>query len=848
MNGDALVDTLERQYLAADADGLRETTTGLDSGGRREARAWWEEASQRTWPDPSDDTRTSTTLRGVAEATVLLGLLTPTQAFAGLRLVWWRLNRSDEILDSVAAAVLARDPAWRAELVRMTGGLRHRPGRWQPSEQVVYRMVRAVSDRDGIPVPWNDLLVHGWLADTREPTSWEYPVPPVDPEAVLSRIRADGRYAAAAPRVLSLPRLSDFPWIAPAIATLVSTGELDRAEIVATCLTALDSPGRATDQKIVAELLRLLDVHGDDVIGGLPRLQQILATCHGFVTSRLLPLAGELAQTTDDVAELAATIGTRPEKQQRADLLRMLTSTAFRRRVGDEAVLSGLAILAESPDAAIATKAGAAIAGLGRTVEAAPTGPIHGLWERLPPAQERWPNDPFHELSTFDDNAVAVVRRTAQPSRREGLPAFYEPVALSILVRWSFVAGPDAARAAIVAKGPLSDWRPETALGHVLPDWLATEVPDPMAGQALFPVRLARESLLRAGRVPFLLSTSNRPDATLDLEVLVDRLRRSAAIGFAPLDLLQAILRLGPVAPERAAELDGLPVVVPDPLGPTSTHIPDATAYLRDLIASGRTVRAPITVQRMREEGWLPSVGPDIEVPGWHAPIPTQPPDEFWLAGLPVDPAEFGVTLDDLTGSPGSEVQSATFWHAFPWSADLRVRAKGLWRPAFGWWDPPHPSRNGTRVAAGVAVHDALLREYGNDERECRETAVTTTLAWISEGQYTPEPALAAACGRLALDRINLARVAGAWDQVFNLGGLAAAWPVALGVAALAVERERKPRGLADLLRLLVTYAPEVPAAARQPVPHPIRALAEQKGSTKSHAEARLLVAALEAP
>jgi hypothetical protein len=584
------------------------------------------------------------------------------------------------------------------------------------------------------------------------------------------------------------------------------------------------------------------------VTGGLPRLQQILATCHGSVTSRLLPLAGGLAHTPADVAELAATIGARPEKQQRTDLLRMLTTADFRRRVGDEAALTGLAILAESNDAAVATKAGTAMAALGGTATAAPAGPAHGLWDRRPPTPDRSPNESFHELSRFDDNAVAVVRRTANPNRRHGLPAFYEPVALSILVRWSFASGPDAVRAAIVAKEPLLERRPDTALGHVLPEWLAGNVPDPASDNALFPVRLVRESLLRAGRVPFLLSTSNRPDTTLDLEVLADRLRQSAAIGFAPLDLLQAVLRLGPVAPERAAELDGLPVVVPDPLSPTPTHIPDATAYVRDLIASGRTLRPPITVQRMREEGWLPVVGRDVEVPGWHPSIPAQPSNDFWLAMLPVDPAEFGVTLDHLTASPGSEFTSGMFLHALPWAADLTVRAKGLWRPPAGWWDPPLPRQLSTPVAAGVPVHDALLREYDNPERECRDTAVQRTLAWIAEGRYAPEAALAAADGRLAIDGMNLVHVSRAWDQVFNLGGLRAAWPVALGVAGLAAERVRKPRGLADLLRLLVTYASEVPAAARQPVPPPIRALAEQKGSTKSHAEARLLLSALEAP
>ncbi len=62
----------------------------------------------------------------------------------------------------------------------------------------------------------------------------------------------------------------------------------------------------------------------------------------------------------------------------------------------------------------------------------------------------------------------------------------------------------------------------------------------------------------------------------------------------------------------------------------------------------------------------------------------------------------------------------------------------------------------------------------------------------------------------------------------------------------LAAELPRKPAGLADLLRMLTQYVAEVPAAERYLPPSLVR-LAEAKGSTKSHAEARRLVRPLEA-
>ena len=59
--------------------------------------------------------------------------------------------------------------------------------------------------------------------------------------------------------------------------------------------------------------------------------------------------------------------------------------------------------------------------------------------------------------------------------------------------------------------------------------------------------------------------------------------------------------------------------------------------------------------------------------------------------------------------------------------------------------------------------------------------------------------------------RLNLARCATAWEQVFLSGGMRVAWPIALGTAGLAAQQPRKPAGLADLLRMLTRYVPEVP-------------------------------------
>jgi hypothetical protein len=56
-----------------------------------------------------------------------------------------------------------------------------------------------------------------------------------------------------------------------------------------------------------------------------------------------------------------------------------------------------------------------------------------------------------------------------------------------------------------------------------------------------------------------------------------------------------------------------------------------------------------------------------------------------------------------------------------------------------------------------------------------------------------------------------------------------------------------KASGLPDFLRLLTAYAHEVPASAVPAVPEGLLRLADERGSTQRHLEARRLVEALEA-
>ena len=224
----------------------------------------------------------------------------------------------------------------------------------------------------------------------------------------------------------------------------------------------------------------------------------------------------------------------------------------------------------------------------------------------------------------------------------------------------------------------------------------------------------------------------------------------------------------------------------------------------------------------------------------------SQPADGFWAAMLPVSLDDFDLRVEDLTARYAHGYGRRDALRAvFPWHPDLRLRPGGLWLGYVEQWQG-HGHLD-SRAAFGPACHDLLLGGYAADRPGSRQEIVDLTLAWIGAGRYSVEPGLAASWARLRVGRLNLARCAAAWEQLFLSGGMRATWPVALGTAGFAAELPRKPAGLADLLRMLTQYAGEVPVAERDLPPSLVR-LAEAKGSTKSHAEARRLVQALEAP
>ena len=308
---------LDALIAEPDPEALRELLDGLDGRGRTQAKSWFAGLPELPF---SGQARGGSfeDLNERSDVTMLLLLLTlrtPAQA-----LEWIDFYGVGAHHDLVVALVLARDPAWRADFVRVAGALPLRSG-WQAIDTAaLYRVVCAVCDHDGLVLPAGETLVHGWMAACTPPRAWVGGrFEPADEAGTVARVRADGRYVERVPHALAHPAIGEFTTIGGAVVDLVGSGDLDRADVVARCLTELDSPGRPSHQKALAGILAGLGLRAAEVPGGLARVQQLLATCHGTVTAVLLPLALDLLGRPGDVEELTATVAARPEKKQRTE-------------------------------------------------------------------------------------------------------------------------------------------------------------------------------------------------------------------------------------------------------------------------------------------------------------------------------------------------------------------------------------------------------------------------------------------------------------------------------------------------------------------------------------------------
>ena len=848
---------LWKRVTARDFDSLAVDLADLSADERAEARAWYgaQWKGVRRYYAAGTDWASGQQSSAWTESLLAVHLAGPMAAAQRVRWndLWW--HEEEEYLDRFCAALVGRGRDWCATFVPAASRVRVERRHLFHRVSTLHTILSRVVERHDLEVPSGEAYVHGWLLF----------LPPM-PDLVDALAQQRG-LDILLPAALAHPWFGHRADLAQVLPDLVERGALCRATVIELVLTALTTPGKPSTQRALARALEAVSVGPADLTGRLPLVQGFVATCHGSVGAVLLTTALALCETVDDVVELCTTITGRPERRQKADLLKELAGPETTARLGVPAVLAGLDVLAQGVDAALADRVAAARARLapcdaapgavpgavtGAVTGAVPAPASLGLWEREVQRPQPEPGNKFGELTTFGDNAVALVNQEVARIEgqhrlndwREG--AWLPPVVLSLLFRWVHAEGVDAVKAQLGAVQAAS-YAP-TVLGETVGPWLRGELTVDAFRSAVresrrtfeqtrqdlwwtydstasFALRHGQEALLRAGRSPVLLSTPSYPDGTFDFDDLVGRLRACEGTSFGPLDLLQALLRLRPTAPDRADELRGLAPLPPDNLLPDEPcGIPDAVEFLREWVGAG---------------GLRP---PDFAA-GAHPPSPQWGSNEYWRVELPVPLGAFPTCPPEPLGHQQSyDGSNFRLVHVAPQWPDL-LFLSGRPHQASSTW-----SGSGRRISpagrVGVVIHDALLREYAAADRRVRVAELERTLDLVAQGRFEVEPCIAAARGRLAVSRANLRRYAEAWEQCFLEGAMRQVWPAAWGVADLASTVKPLPQGLPDLLRMLARYVPEVPGEVT--VPPGIRALANGRSASKARAEARALVAAVE--
>ena len=860
----ALVDDVELTSLHGFLAGLSDSE--LD-----EAKRWYRanqkrihNLSGRDWDSRTPRQRESHHLLVWCEALCAAALAGPSAAADAIQWRWFWDHQLEGQEDLLVDLLSRRGQAWCQDFVAAASTARISRNDLLHASGTLFTVLRRVIARVDLSCPTGDSFLFGWMTEARcDPVTDRLRTDPLMPDALLATLRSEhlGGFQT---------RWGGPADLADAVATLSEEGQLDRTVVIETCLQTLTRPTKPSAQRMIAKILQALDFSAKDLPDGLPLVQSLLATCHGSVCALLQPIAFELVEGEDDLLELTNTVAGRTERKQRTELVKALGTANLSERVGVSGIAAAAELLrANETDAELLT----ALAKVSPPpAELAPeavdsTRAPQGLWDvPIPVAADvpevQWPKEFTNELLLQLRHRIDDYHWSDHALRTTGS---YSPSAvpfdLGFLARWAHFASSAKVREVVRWMDLKETNRVGGPLTHPLRDWAEGSLTvdsfweavrrsrdylprpweysdghdDPFAlydWGTTFIDLLARESLLRADWAPTMLSTPTHQDGTLTFERLAARVRILADRpdgSFGPLDLFQALLRLRTVPAEdveaRLAELDGVRLPVDPDFSTTDEPcgVPDAVQAIETWLRAGGLppLRLQATSAMHGGQGWTASVDLSIALelfPSAPQGLFTSPRYTHWgqahaLAVLPQWPDAYLVQRT---------IGLADFSEGLVLKALLGV---------------------GGRL--GVAANTLAISALTNDEKDVQLSAVESVVTLMGQGRFDPESFASAGGGSLWRGQLKLARLAYAVEQVFLAGGMRLIWQPVLTIAASGCVQDRKPAGLADLLRMLAAYAAEVPAEAVC-VPEAITGLAAQRGSSKCQLEARALVAALE--
>ncbi|MDF2144694.1 hypothetical protein [Knoellia sp. p5-6-4] len=856
----------------------------LDADGVREARRWYRtnraplNALARDWSSSVDRD-------GVRSCCDLLAVhLAPSPEKAAAWFGWnhyWRTDGGDR-LETVVQRMGDQGRDWCAAFLQAASARVFR-GDFESDATRLAGIGLPLAEHFELPLPMGDSFALGWAghyqhlmaqasfrAHAQAPAATgtrlvfdaqgrlhTQPVPAAE-QTLAGQWRVDPLLPDVLPAVVERPgtlgALVGFSvpgWeLGPAVSAMVDEGRLERERLLEPCLQALTRDEPAATQKALATVLTALGFSAGDAKGRAPLLLGAMATARGPVTAVLLPVLLDTVSGPEEMAELAVTVFSRKEKRQRTVLLRALVHREAVDRFGREAVVAGLAAAAESDDESLAGRARRALAGLGVEAERPAPQPVADLWCDPAPAP---PPQPFRQVEPTPEGLTAALSAFGTGGLGHVTARF-----LDAFVRWAwddragFTAFLRSAwprhdwqrpevvnRAADWAHGGLDRaqhekevarirfyhggvWRP-----HVSHDWHLSSMPVTWALVRLH----VSETLLAAGSVPCLLSTPSDESGSVSFDDLLSRLRSYRDAPCGELDLFQALLRLEPVDPARADELDGVVVTLRGReatglrrlLRGTRSPGADAAGVVRQWVAGGGL---PALEVRAVERGL--HVGP-AELPVRLDVFPSVPPDLVagHQLGRDKDFSEYQVAAD-------TTIDVVPHWPEL-----VAAKTQASFDQSSGWssrwleWLVEAPG------VAGPAVHHALATTLGHADEAARLRGVDAALALMARGRFDGGDFERACLALLRRGKLRLARTTSAWEQVVLGGGMKPLWPAVTAVVEAACRLERRPAGLAELLSMARRYAAAAPGAV---VPPAVVEIAQSKGASKVHVEARAWV------
>jgi hypothetical protein len=632
----------------------------------------------------------------------------------------------------------------------------------------------------------------------------------------------------------------------------VGAGTVDRDPLFEHAFAALSRDDRANNQRVIVGVLRGLDPTQDEIRQHVALLLHVLPTAHGSVTKALVELAVRSGIADDDMIALSAIILARPEKAQKRTLLAHVAKMDS----GARDVILGLA--ASSDDAALALKA-RSLLGARESSDSTPdrqpvaagmpawthrTEPFRpGLFAAYSPNeagldQARSDEETWSRITTeaaYLDLVVRFARRDLSGLRtaaKAGLPpSWYSHVRTPFLLhQWATAGGAHRSYERTSTSYQYSG-RP----GEPIVEQRTFTMPPP--AHLLFTDRLVEESLTRLGQLGELLSTPTRSDGILDVAELAERVRRARAVGYAPYDLVQALLRLGPTTPSDADCFDGLAMAPSGSAGATRKWLPrrapqggrDGVEVIRGWLSAG---------------GWRPrNVDfPALEPRTSRLALPL--PD--WLLALD-GVAEMCAPMGDMRRAWGTD-EPGPFLGVCPHDAEhlaAMIARRGDQDSVF------HAQRLPLIVWSagpiGSAVHHHLARLLAHPRVDSRLLAAQHAATLAQHGRLSPDLLRDRTLALFHHGELSLARAAHGWAELAALSSLGVVAPAWLATLDAACSASKKPAGLADLLRSTRQIAPVF--AHRRPsewLPDSVRDTADARGSTKAAVEARALVEALQ--